>query len=334
MLSIVGLGGAGCNIVELFYKKERGIFSKIVKEEGYVKGVAVDTSDSIASLDSIPIENRVLIGSSRAKEHGAGGDVELGRKILIEESEIAMSAVRRANARKPEIFFLVAGLGGGTGTGGFPVLAEKLKSTYGAPVIGVLVLPSRSEGTLYVKNTYKNLEKLFSACDGCLVVDNNVLAMRGEESQRIYKLVNEALFNFLSVVEPSDVLHAVEGTFGAIGYMRVKAENTSAKDILEKMFRDYVYISAERKVEKLHLIIHGNKSAVYAKDAAERWADEKFGASIEYVFKHDPSSKHLNIGLIITGIKGLREEFELKSGEQNKKKSELDELLGEIKPLF
>lgn len=332
MFSLVGLGGAGSQIVELFYRKEKGIF-KIIKEEDYVKGVAIDTADDIVSLSSIPLENRVLIGKSSAKGHGAGGDVELGRKILLEESEIAMSAVRKANAKKPELFFLLAGVGGGTGTGGFPVLAEKLKNTYGVPVIGVLVLPSRSEGTLYVKNTRENLEKLFAACDGCLLADNNVLAARGEELRRIYKLINEAIFDFLGVVEPGDVLSAVKGTFGAIGYMRIKAEKTSSKDILEKMFRDYVYINPERKAEKLHLVILGDKSAIYGQDAAKRWAEEKLGAEVQHVFKQDASSKHLNIGLIVTGIKGLREEFELKSGAHEKKKSELEELLSEIRSL-
>ncbi|MBI5253300.1 MAG: hypothetical protein HY930_02735, partial [Euryarchaeota archaeon] len=94
MLSLVGIGGAGCRVVEAFYRKDLigSLLSKIYSRENYATGVAIDTSDSLRALDSIPAANRVLIGSSRAKGHGTGGDVELGIKIMKEELELAMNA--------------------------------------------------------------------------------------------------------------------------------------------------------------------------------------------------------------------------------------------------
>jgi cell division GTPase FtsZ len=335
MLSLVGVGGAGCNILEAFYRKDlvSSIISKI-GGEGYVRGVAIDTSETITKLNAIPTQNRVLIGSSRAKGHGTGGSVELGKKIMREESELAMNAIRRANIEKPEMFFVIAGLGGGTGTGGLPLLVERIKVTYHVPIIGILILPSRSEGTLYMRNAFKNFDIIKDALDGTIVVDNNVLTTRGEDISTCYKIVNEAVFNFLSVVDPIYILRTTEGKVSTIGFMRAKAERTSFKDILDKMLRDYLYYSIEGKeIEKMYLILYGDLSGVYGQRFAQNWVKENFGVEIDMTLKDDPSSKYLNTGLIITGLKDVAKGFEIKE-EVKKQPSELEELLGDIKPLF
>jgi cell division GTPase FtsZ len=335
MLSLVGVGGAGCKIVEAFYRRDlvSSIISKI-GGEGYIRGVAIDTSDSIISLNSIPTENRVLIGSSRAKGHGTGGNVELGRKIMIEESELAMNAVRRANIQKPELFFVIAGIGGGTGTGGVPILVERIKVTYNVPLIGVLVLPSRSEGALYMKNAFENFENMTGVMDGAIVVDNNVLTNRGEDILTSYRIIDEAVFNFLSVVEASHILRITRDNISTMGFMRTRAAHVSIKEVLNRMLRDYVYFSLEGKeVEKMHLIVYGNMGEVYGQSFAKNWVKEKFGVEVDYVFMDEPGSKYLNIGLIITGLKDIQKGFEIKAREE-RPLSDLDELLGDIKPLF
>jgi len=90
MLSIVGVGGAGSKIAASFYQKDlvSSIFSKLGSKSKDITGVAIDTSESLETLKNLPIENRVLIGKSRAKGHGTGGDISMGRRVMEEECEL------------------------------------------------------------------------------------------------------------------------------------------------------------------------------------------------------------------------------------------------------
>lgn len=300
---------------------------------GHVRGVAIDTSESITELSNIPQNNMVLIGSSRAKGHGTGGSVEMGRKIMEEELELAMGAVRKANMEKPEMIFLIVGIGGGTGTGGLPILAERIKITYNVPILGIVILPSRTEGALYTKNTYENFDKISKSLDGVILLDNNTLSNRGEDNKKGYTILGKTVFNFLSLVDLGDILRLTENGISAIGFMRMKAEHVAIKDILERAIRNHLHYDVEGgEFEKFHLIIYGNLSEVYGQSFAKNWAKEKYGVEVDYVFMEEKGSKNLNIGLVITGIKDTIKEFEIK--EDKKVMSDLDDLLGDIKPLF
>ncbi len=335
MLSLVGVGGAGCNIVEQFFRKDivGSIISKISPSTGQVRGVAIDTSESIKELKSIPSTNMLLIGSSRAKGHGTGGSVEMGKNIMKEELELAMSAVRKANASKPDAIFLIAGIGGGTGTSGAPVLAKRIKVTYNVPLIGVLILPARSEGALYTKNTFENLEKVISAFDGVIILDNGALAGRGENVIKSYNIMNRAVFNFLSMVRIGDILGLVKGNVSTIGFLRTKAKHMAIKEVLEKTIRDNVYFDIEnKKFDKFNLILHGNLAEVYGQSFAKKWINERYGVEVDYIFMDEGGSKYLNIGLVITGLREIEKGYEIE--EDKEAVSELDDLLGDIKPLF
>ncbi len=338
MLSFVGVGGAGCKVIETFYRKDiiSSIISKIAfKGEDYIKGVAIDTSETITKLSAIPSENRVLIGSSRAKGHGTGGDVKMGETIMKEELELAMNAIRKANVEKPDAFFMVAGLGGGTGTGGLPIIAKKVKDTYDVPVMGILFFPSRNEGSLYIKNAIANMEKILKVLDGVIILDINSLTARGEDVVSSHGILNKMIFNFFSVVEPPEILRHIQGDLSTISFLRIQEDHVSIKEIFEKMLRDYVYIDAEEMGE-FHLLIYGDLDKVYGDSYARKWCREKYGKELDIVFRDDPGAKYLNIGLIIAGLRGVGKRYkdEILAKEKKEKKSELEELLSEIKPLF
>ncbi|NOZ77385.1 MAG: hypothetical protein GXO65_06970 [Euryarchaeota archaeon] len=332
MLSIVGIGGAGSQIVEGFYKKDifKSVLSKFsLKGEADVKAVAVDTCESIAELGAIPTENRVLIGSSRAKGHGAGGDVEMGRKIIEEESTLAMNVIRRVNIEKPDAFLLIAGLGGGTGTGGVAYLAKRIKKTYNVPIILVLVLPSKSEGTLYVKNAYANLDDIIASGDGAILFDNDVLMTRGEDMVTAHKILDREIFKILTVMEPQEILRVNKGKVSTMGFLRIRAEHTAIKDLVDRIVRNHLYFNMEGvSIEKPYLFIYGNTQYVYGQSFAREWAKKRFGQEIELVFKDDPNSKYLNIILDIVGLKDIGKEIEHE--DEGGKRSEIEELLGDI----
>lgn len=335
MLFLAGLGGAGCKVVELFYRK--GVVGSLLSKvsapgEALIAGVAVDTSDSLESLTSIPVGKRVLIGRSRAKGHGTGGDLALGRKILTEEYELAMNVLSEAGFRKAEVIFLVAGLGGGTGTGGFPVLAEKIRAVYRTPVVGVLFLPARSEGVLYSKNALEGFAEVVKSVDGVVILDNNALTSMGMVITKAYMAVDEAIFLFLGNAQPSNVLKTVKGKMSTIASMELKAERVALKDLVKALLKNHLYFQVGEAFEALHLLIYGDKRRIYGQEYAEDWIKKKFGAKLTLEYKEPLNLKVIRCTGIITGVRGFEERLAV-DVQEKEVSSELQNLLEDIHPL-
>ncbi|MDP6459206.1 MAG: hypothetical protein QF673_01035 [Candidatus Hydrothermarchaeota archaeon] len=335
MLFLVGLGGAGCRVIELFYRK--GVLGSLISRisasgDEPVRGVAIDTSDALEKLISIPIKNMVLIGKHRTKGHGAGSDITLGNKILTEEYELAMNVLTKAGFKKADVIFLIAGLGGGTGTGGFPVLAEKIKEIYRIPVIGVYFLPSRGEGALYSKNAKDGFSEAVKAADGVIILDNNALTSMGEVITNAYQALDEAVFNFLSSVKPSTVFKLVNGKTSSVASMEVKAEPTALKDLIRDLLRNHLYIRLGKTFESLFLIVYGDRRKIYGQGLAEDWIKEKFGAKLTYNYRRPLNSKVIRCDGIITGMKGLEKRLAVEV-QKREVASELQSLLEDINPI-
>jgi cell division protein FtsZ len=158
----VGLGGAGCNVITW------------VKEKGIAGGKLVAVNTDANHLRISRADRRILIGANLTKGLGCGGYPEVGEKALHENAEEVVQEISEAN-----IIFLVAGLGGGTGTGATVALAEELRKRFiGSPVphliIGVVTLPFDVE-TARMDVAKKGLNRLKEACDTAVVIDNNRL---------------------------------------------------------------------------------------------------------------------------------------------------------------
>jgi len=158
----VGLGGAGSNIIT--WIKEKGIVG--------AKLVAVNTDAN--HLRITKADRRILIGANLTKGLGCGGYPELGAKALLESADKVIQEIANAN-----IIFLVAGLGGGTGTGAIIALSEELRKRFmESPVphliVGVVTLPFEVE-TARMEIAKKGLDQLKKSCDTVVVIDNNRL---------------------------------------------------------------------------------------------------------------------------------------------------------------
>lgn len=334
MLFLVGLGGAGSKIVELFYKKDGlgSLISRLASRTGEeVHGVAIDTSSTIAQLNAIPLENRVLIGKSLAKGHGTGGDVALGEKILREEHELALAALANAGFKKAREIFIIAGLGGGTGTGGFPVLAEKIREAYKVPVIGVLTLPSKSEGMLYSKNAQKKYPSIRASADGVILLDNNVLTTRGKAVDKAYKSINETIYEFLSAFDVNALVRAVRAKVATIGLMQSRVGEIPLKDLLNQLLRNHAWFPLG-SFDSIHVILHGAEGKIYGERFAEEWVRNKYGGELRYSVMRTPGSKYFNVYALIAGITGLEERLAVEA-PRKVVSSELENLLKDIKPL-
>lgn len=254
---------------------------------------------------------------------------------MKEEMELALNTIRKANQEKPDIFILVAGLGGGTGTGGAGLVAEMLKKYYNTPVVGVFILPSRAEGSHYVKNAYSNFDSLRGSVDASLLQDINVLLNRGEDIARSRKIVSKSIIRFFNIAEARDLLPAISGDVCAFGSMKLKRASISAKDALEKLLREHIHFETEgKRPEKFILFLRDNMEGFYGEKFGAEWLRNKYGARLEVTRRHESGSKNLEVGLVIKGIEtqGQKQE-ERGEGEEKSIPSDLEDLLGDIQSL-
>jgi cell division protein FtsZ len=155
-ISVVGVGGGGTNTVHRL--KSMGIQS--------AKTIAINTDAN--HLKNINADKKMLIGASITKGMGAGGYVEVGQRAAEGAREKIAEALDGS-----ELVFVTTGLGGGTGTGAAPVVAEVAKKI-GAITIGVVTFPFALERARLEKADW-GLEQMRKACDTVIIVDNNKL---------------------------------------------------------------------------------------------------------------------------------------------------------------
>ena len=155
-IAIVGVGGGGCNTVDRMMK------NKIES----ATTMAVNT-DSL-HLRSIQAHKKVLIGANVTKGLGAGGFPEIAEKC----AQASKNQIRDALG-ETELVFLCAGMGGGTGTGAAPVVAEVAKEM-GAVVVSIVTIPFALERARVKKAMY-GLQRLAPHSDTMAVIDNNRL---------------------------------------------------------------------------------------------------------------------------------------------------------------
>jgi len=155
-VSVVGLGGAGCNILSW------------IKQRGIVGGKLLALNTDANHLSNCRADKRILIGEKITKGLGCGGYPRKGEQAMRENIKDVMMELDGSG-----IAFIVAGLGGGTGTGASYVLAERLhKKTQ--LVIGVVTLPFSVE-KVRMENARAGLNQLRHFCDTVVVIDNNKL---------------------------------------------------------------------------------------------------------------------------------------------------------------
>jgi cell division GTPase FtsZ len=206
--------------------------------------VAVNTAKAdLMGLEHVPKENRVLIGQSRVKGHGVGADNELGAEIAEEDIDEVQGAIDSIPVHEVDAFLVISGLGGGTGSGGSPVIAKHLKRIYTEPVYGLGVLPGSDEGGIYTLNAARSFQTFVREVDNLLVFDNDAWRKSGESVQGGYDEINEEIvtrFGILfgageveqggdvaeSVVDSSEIINTLAGGgVSTIGYASETVDN-------------------------------------------------------------------------------------------------------------
>ena len=154
IIKVLGVGGGGCNAVDYMYKQG-------------IKGCtfAVCNSDAVA-LQGCSVPVKIPIGTL-----GAGTVPEVGRKYAIDNKERIAEVVLDGHTK---MLFITAGMGGGTGTGAAPVIAEMAKSQ-GILTVGVVTLPFLNEGTEALTRAIDGVHELGKHVDSLLIINNEKL---------------------------------------------------------------------------------------------------------------------------------------------------------------
>lgn len=155
-VAVVGLGGAGCNITTW------------IADKGIVGGRIIAANTDVNHLHIQKADKLILLGEKLCKGHGCGGYPEVGAGATRENIEEIKAELEGSN-----LVFLVAGLGGGTGTGAMPVVAE-LTRELGALTIGCVTIPFTIEMARREK-AREAINLLAKSCDSVVIIDNSKL---------------------------------------------------------------------------------------------------------------------------------------------------------------
>jgi cell division protein FtsZ len=156
IIKVIGIGGGGSNAVNY-------MFNQGIRGVNFVIG---NTDEQ--ALELSPIPNKIQLGPASTRGLGAGSNPDIGR-LATEESLEEIRALLEKNTR---MVFVTAGMGGGTGTGGAPVVAELARSM-GILTVGIVTSPFFFEGRRKIKQAEAGIEEMRNAVDSLIVISND-----------------------------------------------------------------------------------------------------------------------------------------------------------------
>src|SRR4051812_36349649 len=179
-IKVVGAGGGGCNAVN----------TMIAANLDRVEFIAANTD--VQALHASRAGIKIQIGQTLTKGLGAGANPEMGREAALESREEIAKALEGA-----DMVFVTAGMGGGTGTGAAPIIADIAKSL-GALTVGVVTKPFQFEGNKRRKQAEQGLVELKAAVDTLITIPNQRLLTLGGQNMPLletFKRADEVLLN-------------------------------------------------------------------------------------------------------------------------------------------
>jgi len=237
----IGFGQAGGKVVDMFIEQD-----KRMRTQSF-RGIAVNTARTdLMGLKHIELKDRLLIGQTVVKGHGVGTDNVTGARVTADEIDSIINAIDSRGTHDVDAFVIIAGLGGGTGSGGSPVLARHLKRIYREPVYAIGILPAPEEGRLYSYNAARSLSTLVNEADNTFIFDNSAWKNEGESVKDAYNRLNDEIvrrFGVLfragevgkagvgeMVVDSSEVINTLRGGgISTVGYAISEKVNPRAK---------------------------------------------------------------------------------------------------------
>src|SRR5436190_5309512 len=303
-IKVVGAGGGGCNAVN----------TMIAANLDRVEFIAANTD--VQALHASRAGIKIQIGQTLTKGLGAGANPEIGREAALESREQIAAALAGA-----DMVFVTAGMGGGTGTGAAPIIADIAKSQ-GALTVGVVTKPFLFEGNKRRKQAEQGLVELKAAVDTVITIPNQRLLTLAEGSMPLletFKRADEVLLNAVQGISDLILYHgyinvdfadvktimsdrgqALMGTGRAAGEKRalIAMEQAIASPLLEDISIDgatglLINITGGRDMTLQEV----NEALTLVHDAADPEAEIIFGSLID-----DGARDEVKITIIATGF--------------------------------
>jgi cell division protein FtsZ len=158
VIKVVGVGGGGSNAINHMFKQG-------------IKGVdfVICNTDSQA-LQNSPVPTKIQLGMNLTEGLGAGANPEVGQQSALESIE----DIEKMLDTNTKMLFITAGMGGGTGTGAAPVIAQLAKER-DILTVGIVTIPFQFEGKVRGEQALKGVERLRKQVDSLIVINNNKL---------------------------------------------------------------------------------------------------------------------------------------------------------------
>jgi cell division protein FtsZ len=302
-IKVVGCGGAGTNTIN------RCLEGNITDTDL----IAINTDAQHLLQSDAP--QKVLIGRHLTKGLGAGSVPKVGEEAARESEQDVRESVGHA-----DMVFVTCGLGGGTGTGSAPVVAQLAKES-GALTIGVVTLPFSVEGLIRMENADAGLKRLRDICDTVIVIPNDKLldVVPNLSLNAAFKVADEVLMRSIKgitemITKPGLVnldfadLKTVmkRGGVAMIGLGEAEGENKAVNAVVEALNSPLLEVDISEATGALVNVTGGEDMTI---SEAERVVEEIYsrvdpnariiwGTTVDRTLK-----KNLRAMLVITGVK-------------------------------
>ena len=217
-LVVVGLGQCGGRLADEFaHLNERARSQRGIEIVTGAFAVNTDAAD-LSGLQTISsdYQHRILIGGRRTGGHGVGKINELGAEVAKDDADKVVDAIRTARQFfETDVFLLIAGVGGGTGSGAIPIVAQMLRERYlDKPIYAMAVLPFSHEEETEERTVYNAatcLKSLYPTVDAVFLVDNQRYVRKDfslkNNMTKINALIAEPFYNLLCAGEEKKSKH-------------------------------------------------------------------------------------------------------------------------------
>jgi len=326
-IKVIGAGGSGCNTISR------------MNEIGIVGAELIAVNTDAQDLLYTNCEKKLLIGKDTTRGLGAGADPKLGEEAAKESKKEIQKIIGKA-----DMVFVTCGLGGGTGTGSLPIIAETAKKA-GALTVGVVTLPFSMEGKQRETNARLGLEKLTEIVDTLIVIPNDKLLeiVPDVSISTAFKVADEILVNAVKgitelVTKPGLVnldfadIRAVmsNGGLAMIGLAESDTERRAIEAVEKALNTPLIDVDIEGATGALINVSGGADMTIKeAQEIVER-VNEKLDPEAKIIWgaQIDPSlGDAIRAMIIVTGVKSPQIYGPTKTYTEERKR-EIERILG------
>lgn len=327
IIKVVGVGGGGSNAVNHMY-------SLGIRDVEFV----VCNTDHQA-LESSAVPNRLQIGTNLTSGLGAGANPERGKNAAVESKE----EIRDLLSQDTKMVFITAGMGGGTGTGAAPVIAQ-VASELDILTVGIVTAPFAFEGKKKMKAAEEGIKELKKYCDTVLVIMNDKLreiygnlsiSEAFAQADNVLTTAAKGIAEIITVpgyvnVDFEDVKTVMKGAGPAVmGSAKTIGDNRARRAAEEALNSPLLNQQDIYGAEKILLSIISGEEAELQMDELTDITDyiqEYAGDNAEVIFGHGVDSslgENIRVTVIATGFGKVDEDGEYISKEEEAKRFDL-----------